>query len=191
MARVMLTKERPVRVVARSERVPSERTRRARRTRPAPGWWTARNVREKRLLLALAAVALGVLMWLLVVRPLLDARDRAERQLDAAAVELARARADAGVLKAAPVNPAGGAPVPLPLDGFLMTAGSAAGLTNLQVTADGAARATIALAAIRPQAFFGWLSQLESRGVVVESMSARPNADQTIAVEAVLRARSG
>jgi hypothetical protein len=47
------------------------------------------------------------------------------------------------------------------------------------------------MANARPQAFFGWIGQLEARGLVVESMSARANADQTIAVEAVLRAGNG
>lgn len=153
------------------------------------GWWAVRTPREKRLLLALAAVALLVLVWLLVIRPITDARAAAEARLNAAVTELARARAEAAT--AQPRSGAAGAPVPLPLDGFLMTAGAEAGLTNLQVIGDGPARATLTLANVRPQAFFGWIGQLEARGLSVESLSARPNSDQTIAVEAVLRARSG
>jgi hypothetical protein len=41
---------------------------------------------------------------------------------------------------------------------------------------------------VRPAPFFGWIGQLETRGLIVDSLSARPNPDQTIAVQAVLRA---
>lgn len=153
-------------------------------------WWAARSRRERRMLLALAAVLAFALVWLLVIRPIADARAAAEARLNAAVSELARARADALMLARSGAGP-GGTPVPLPVDGFLMTAGAEAGFTGLQVVADGPARATLSLANVRPQAFFGWLGQMEARGLTVESLSARPNADQTIAVQAVLRARSG
>jgi general secretion pathway protein M len=151
----------------------------------ARGWWSARTVRERRLLTAMMALLLLVFVWLLVIRPLMDARAAADQRLNAAVTELARARAEA----AAKVAPAGAssAPVPLPVDGFLMQSGGEQGFTNLSVVADGASRATISMANARPQAFFAWIGQLEARGLVVESMSARANADQTIAVEAVLR----
>lgn len=152
-----------------------------------PAWWDTRSAREKRLLLILAALLVLVLAWLLVIRPLGDARANAEQRLDAAVAELGKARADAVALRQLGARPAGAQPVPRPLDGFLMQAGGEAGFTNLNVMADGSSRATISVASARPQAFFGWLAQLERRGVVVESMSARTNPDQTIAVEAVLR----
>lgn len=160
----------------------------ARRVRIA--WWETRSQREKRMLLALAAVLAFVLVWLLVIRPILDARAAAEAQLNAAVTDLARARSDALRLSQSRTGP-GGAPVPLPLDGFLMTAAAEAGLTNAVVVGDGATRATLTLPSVRAQAFFAWIGQMEMRGLVVESMSTRPNRDQTITVEAVLRARNG
>ena len=39
-----------------------------------PAWWDTRSAREKRLLLVLAALLVLVLAWLLVIRPLGDAR---------------------------------------------------------------------------------------------------------------------
>ncbi|HEY0114340.1 MAG TPA: type II secretion system protein GspM [Allosphingosinicella sp.] len=154
------------------------------------GWWAARSLREKRLLLAMGALLALVIVWLAVIRPLIDARAAAEQRLNLAVTELARARAEAAAMAQAAPGP-NMAPVPLPVDGFLMQSAAEQGLTNLQVVADGAARATISIANVRPQAFFGWIGQLEARGLVVESMSARTNADQSIAAEAVLRARTG
>jgi len=153
------------------------------------GWWAARSLREKRLLLFMAALLALVLIWLLIIRPLMDARANAEARLTAAVTELGRARADAAALKqnTAAAAPSGN-PVPLPLDDFLRQAGAEQGLTNLAVVADGPDRATMRIAQVRPPALFGWIGQLEARGVAVEALSARANADQTIAVEAVLRA---
>ena len=155
-----------------------------------PAWWEARSAREKRLLLVMGALLALLLVWLLIIRPRNDARANDEQRLTAAVVELGKARADAAALKQLQARPAGTQPVPLPLDGFLMQAGGAAGFTNLNVVADGASRATVSVGSARPQALFGWLAQLEGRGVVVESMSARTTPDQTIAVEAVLKAES-
>lgn len=151
------------------------------------GWWAARSLREKRLLLAMAALLALVLAWFLVIRPLTDARAAAEARLNAAVTDLARARGEAAALKNQPAN-ANNNPVPLPVDGFLMQSGGEQGFTNLQIVADGASRASISMAQVRPPAFFGWIGQLEARGLIVESLSARPNPDQSIAVQAVLRA---
>lgn len=154
------------------------------------GWWATRTPREQKLLLALGAVLLFVLVWLLVIRPIADARAAAEARLNAAAAELAQARGEAlaiGRNSGAPGN----APVPRPLDGFLMTAGAEAGFSNMQVIGDGPDRATLTVSAARPQAFFSWIGQLEGRGLVIESMSARPGGNQTITAEVVMRARNG
>lgn len=151
------------------------------------GWWNTRSERERRLLLVMLALLALVLIWFLVIRPLMDARAAADQRLNAAVTDLARARAETAMLSQVPAG-ASNAPVPLPVDGFLMQAGAEQGFTNLQVVADGASRATISMANARPQAFFGWIGQLEARGLAVDSLSARANADQTIAVEAVLRA---
>jgi general secretion pathway protein M len=61
------------------------------------------------------------------------------------------------------------------------------GFTNLQAVASGPGRVAITVPQARPAPFFGWIGQLEARGLTVESLSARPNPDQTIAVQATLR----
>jgi general secretion pathway protein M len=151
-------------------------------------WWTARSVRERRLLVLLAVLLTLALLWVAVIRPLMDARAAADARLNAAVTELARARAEAAaVTQQAAAAPAGDQ-VPLPIDAFLRQSGAEQGFTNIVVACDRPERATISIAQVRPPAFFGWIAQLEARGLVVEALSARTNADQTIAVEAVLRA---
>jgi general secretion pathway protein M len=151
------------------------------------GWWAARSVRERRLLLVMTALLALVLTWFALIRPLMDARQAAEQRLNAAVTELARARAEAAALKQQAASASAGA-LPGPLDTFLVQSGGEQGFTGLQVVADGPGRASISMAQVRPAPFFGWIGQLETRGLIVDSLSARPNPDQTIAVQAVLRA---
>ena len=60
-----------------------------------------------------------------------------------------------------------------------------------RIAGQGPARATVALDAVRAQAFFAWVRTMEESGVRVESLQARANQDRTLAVEAAFRARSG
>lgn len=150
-------------------------------------WWRARSERERRLLLAAGALALLVLAWFALIRPLANARASAETRLRAAATELARARADAASLKQA-AGVAVANPAPAPLAGFLIQSAGEQGFTNLAATGDRPERATVNIPQVRPAAFFGWIGQLETRGVTVVTLNARANADQTIAVRAELEA---
>ena len=43
--------------------------------------------------------------------------------------------------------------------------------------------------AARPQALFGWVAQMEGRGLTVDLLSARANPDRTVAVELTFAAR--
>ncbi|MGE0179829.1 MAG: type II secretion system protein GspM [Sphingomonas sp.] len=150
-------------------------------------WWRARSEREQRLLIVMAALALLVLGWLLVVRPLGDAFDRARERHGAAVVALAEARAR--------TDPGGGGraagPPPLPLDALVSRTAAEAGFSTARVTGGGAATARLTLDAARPQALFGWLARLEAQGVTIERLRARANPDRTIAVEAAFSARTG
>jgi general secretion pathway protein M len=150
------------------------------------GWWAARSVREKRLLLVMSLLVALVLVWFAAIRPLLDARAAAEQRLNAAVTELARARAEVAA-RSRQAGGDSGSPVAGPLDAFLMQSAGEQGFTNLQAVASGPGRVAITLPQVRSAPFFGWIGQLETRGLVVESLSARPNPDQTIAVQAVLR----
>ena len=151
-------------------------------------WWRLRSEREQRLLLVMFVLLALVLAWLLVVRPLADALDSARRRHDEAVTALAEARARAGAIGAAPVV-AAPATAPLPVDSYLGRTATEAGFTGARIVAQGPARATVAIDAARPQAFFAWVRALEQNGLVVESLRARANGDRTLAIEAAFRAR--
>lgn len=149
-------------------------------------WWEERTPRERRLLFVMAALLVLVAGWLLVARPLADALDGAKRRHAAAVTALAEAeaRADAAGRRA-------GVRASLPVDSLLSRTAAEAGFAGARIAGRGPARASIAIDAVRPPAFFAWVRAMESEGLAVESLRARANPDRTLAVEAAFRARSG
>jgi len=148
-------------------------------------WWRGRSTREQRLLWVMAALVAVLFLWLVVIRPLGDALDRARQRHGAAVVALAEAQA-----RRAPAGGVSNATPPLPLDAFVTRGAAEAGFAAARVTARGPSRASLTIDAARPQALLGWIARLEAQGVAVETLRARANADRTVAVEAALRARN-
>ena len=96
-------------------------------------WWATRSIREQRLLAVMFGLIALVLVWLLVIRPLGDALDRAKQRHNTAVLALAEARARS--------NPGGartGATPPLPLDALISRTAADAGFTAARVTGGGA-----------------------------------------------------
>ena len=149
-------------------------------------WWRERSRREQRLLLVMLGMIVLVLGWLLVIRPLSDALDDAERRHGEAVLALAQAEGRAEAARR--LQGERSASAPLPIDGFLGRTTTEAGFAGVRIVGQGPARATMSLQAVRPQAFFAWLRQMERRGLVVDSLRARANNDRTLSVEASFRA---
>ena len=146
-------------------------------------WWSERSRREQRLIQVMLALAVLVLGWLLVVRPLIDMREAAKERHAAAVVALGEARA-----RATP-GAATGAPAAGPVDALVARTANEAGFTNARITSQGGERASVAVDAARPQVLFGWVARLEQSGLVVERLNARTNSDRTVAAELTVRKR--
>lgn len=150
-------------------------------------WWRTRTLREQRLLLGLAGLLAIVLAWLLVLRPLGDALSAARERHAAAVIARADAQArldlnrDTGAR--AVVNLGGGT-----LETLINTTANEAGIPVARVTREGDAQAMATIDAVRPQALFGWVRQLESRGLRVVRLRATANSDQTVAAAATFAA---
>lgn len=152
-------------------------------------WFGGRTPREQRLLLVLAAVAAVVLAWLLVLRPLGDALAEARERHDAAVIARSEARARAEAIGALEKNK--GPALREPVDVVLARAATEAGfeLASVEPAADGSGT-TIAIEAVKPQAFFPWVARLEGgEGLLVTALAATANADKTLAVRATFRGR--
>jgi general secretion pathway protein M len=154
-------------------------------------WWRTRTLREQRLLLAMAGLLAAVLAWMIVIRPLSDSLSEARERHGDAVVALAEARARAATL-ASLRNNADAPPLVAPLDTILSQSATEAGFQVTRLEREGPNQATVVIGAVRPQAFFGWVSQVEGQhGVKVDRLSATTNTDQTLAVQVTFRARAG
>lgn len=153
-------------------------------------WWQGRTLREQRLLLAMFGIAAAVLAWLLIVRPLSDALSAARERHNEAVVALADVRSQVAAIGAAQ-EPNAAVTLSGPVETIVRQSAEESGFPITRIDATGAGQATLIIDAVRPQAFFGWVAQMESRGLIVDRLSANPNADQTLAVQVTFRARGG
>jgi len=150
-------------------------------------WWSGRSLREQRMLLVMAALLVVVIVWLGILRPVGDGLSRArERHANAVIAHgevLAKRDALRTLLKSGP------APLDAPLETIVRQSASEAGFAFASLTAESSDRLTLTVANARPAALFGWIAQLEGRGVLVEHLAVRDNGDPTLNVDLTLRGR--
>ena len=112
-----------------------------------------------------------------------EARARHARAITAEAEARGRADAIAALARARPPR------LDIPVRVFVPETAAAAGFTVRSADAFEPDGVSIVIGSARPAAFFTWLSGLQSRGLVVEALSATPNPDRTLSVR--FTARSG
>lgn len=151
--------------------------------------WLARSARERWLLGVMAALAMLVVVWLLVLRPLADLLSTARQRHGEAIAELAEARSQAAAI--APLERNRPAALAGPIDAAVAAAASEAGFQLSAMQAEGQGRVSITIGAAKPQALFGWIAALEAQGYIVQSLSVSGNADRTLSAQIVFRARGG
>ena len=152
------------------------------------GWWRLRSTREQRLLLVMGALLAITLIWFAIVRPLADAltdaRARHTRAITAEAEARGQADAIAALARQRPAR------LTLPVRLFVPQAATAAGFTVERADAIEPDGVSIVIGSAKPAAFFTWLSGMQRRGLIVETLSATPSPDRTVAVQFTIRAQS-
>lgn len=146
-------------------------------------WYRARARREQWLLLAMLALALPVLLWLAVWRPLDQALDAAILRHAEAVQRQGRVAAAAEALKSVR------RPAETPVGDLAAYVGQSAGRSGLSLAsaaAQGPDRATVAIAAGDPRAMAGWLRGLEQQGIVVQQLRMTSTNQGTVALSATL-----
>lgn len=147
------------------------------------GWWKGRSLREQRLLLVMFALLAVTIIWLGIYRPVDGALSAARARHADAVVRLGETKAKVAAFGQLA---RGGSPVSGPLATAITADATAAGFTAATVTPQGERRVSVTIPSARPAAIFGWLARLESRGIVVERLSARANSDPTLAIDLTL-----
>jgi len=153
-------------------------------TEAARNWFIALSRREQILLGIAAVLALGVIGFFGIYRPLYDLATDAKRSFYEATMQAGRIEAKAQALS----MPANRRPAEAIAALNLLLASEAAerGFTLDSNQAQGSNRAEIAIGSARSPAFLSWLADLERRGVVPETLVIRRMDNGTVSVSARL-----
>lgn len=150
-------------------------------------WFDARSLREKRLLLVMAALLALTVVWYGVIRPVGDGLSDARARHADAVIRLGETQAAVTAIRQAQLNR------PPPLTGTLADAVRArateAGFTLASLTEDGPGRVRVAIQSARPAALVPWVARLESAGILVDAATFTDNRDRTVGVSMTLKAR--
>lgn len=150
-------------------------------------WFLARTQREQRLILLMLAVALPVLAWFLVVRPLNAAYDDALQDHLAAIDRHGRVLALAEAAKSNPARRVDANKADLQL--IVTQAASQAGIALQGADPSGPDAVDVTVAGGRATVLGQWLAQFEAQGVAIQQMTMTPLPDGTVNMSARLARR--
>lgn len=150
-------------------------------------WWSGRTLRERRMLMVMAALLLALVVWLGVVRPVLAWRAAAGERAEAAAVSLAEVRAT--LASFGPARPAASPPVE-GLEPLVRRTAEAAGLEAITVMS-ASGQLGFQLSSVGSGPLFAWLATLETdHRLAICSLGVTENADATLNVEGSVSSRA-
>ena len=150
-------------------------------------WFEGHSLRERRLLLVMAALAVLTLLWAVIIRPVGDGLSSARERHADAVTRLGETEAQVAALKAIQRGR------PRPLTGTLADVvrieADQAGFTLASLDQDGA-NVRVAIQSARPAALIAWLARLERIGILVDTATMTDNGNKAVGVSLVLKARA-
>lgn len=151
-------------------------------------WWGGLSLREQRMMLAMFALLAVTIVWLGIIRPVDNALSRARERHGLAVVQNAQVAAKVEAVR----DLRRAVPPPLEADVATVISQSAGevGFVLGKIEGQGRDKASLSIASARPTALFGWLQDLERRGIFPETLRARANSDRTLNIEGVFRGRT-
>ncbi|TPG12387.1 type II secretion system protein GspM [Sphingomonas oligophenolica] len=149
-------------------------------------WFMARSLRERRLLLAMAALLVVTILWAGIILPVRDGLETSQARYDDAVVRLATTRGEVDSIKANGRRPA----LTASLADTVRAAADQAGLAIATLDEQGAGRVHLTIQSARPGALSGWLAGLEVRGILIDAATLRDNGDKSVGADLVLKARA-
>lgn len=150
-------------------------------------WFADRSLREKRLLLVMAALIVLTLVWLAVIRPLGDALSTARQRHADAVVRLGQT---AAAVEAIRLGSRTGPPLAGTLADTVRARAAEAGFAIASLDEDGPTRVRVDIAGARPAALVPWLARLEAAGVLVDAATLTDKGDRSVGVQLTLKARA-
>ena len=150
-------------------------------------WFDGRTLRERRMLLAMAAMIVLTVIWFGIFLPISDGLSSSRTRLNDAVIRLAQSEAQLDAVKA--LQRSRPAPITGALDDYIRQSAGDAGFALSDVSMQGDGRVHIAVPTARPGALFAWIADLESVGVIVATITVSNNGDQTVSAQMTLMKR--
>lgn len=144
-------------------------------------WMAARSRREQVMIAFLGALILIAVLWLAILRPLLDARETAVGRIAAYEQIMVDVRAAGGVV--APTAAALSGPLPEALPTHAATFGIVPTVTGDEAAAE------VSVTGARYDAVIPWLASLEASGATLSAVNIRRGASDGV-VDVTLSVRS-
>lgn len=148
-------------------------------------WYLARSRREQVMLGIMTLIAVPILFWLLVIGPVMGMHDDARNGYLAASDRYGRIVALAEMIDegAAGTN---APPLSQPLGDFVAASADQAGFMLSSNQPDGAGRTAISIAQAQPDAALGWMAQLRTAGVRIETVRMTETGEGGVAIDLTL-----
>jgi general secretion pathway protein M len=152
------------------------------------GWFDARSVRERRMILVMLALALVTLVWGAIIVPVRNGLSESRARYTEAVVQLGAAQAQLAQVKA--IGRRDVRAVPLPLADTVRARADAAGVVLASLDADAPDRVRASVATARAGALVAWIAGLEGEGVLVDAITVTPDNAGAVSAQMTLRARA-
>ncbi|MBB3764894.1 type II secretion system protein GspM [Sphingomicrobium lutaoense] len=147
-------------------------------------WWQARSQREQVMLGIMALIAVPVIGYFLVLKPLLDWENRAREEYLMALDRQGRVSAMVGGPESGADSFEGS------LEAFVGNSAAEIGLTLEESVAEGPDRLRIAIPEASGPAALAWIDRLEAEGLRVSALRIEPAGSGNVSIGATV-ARSG
>lgn len=149
-------------------------------------WFASRSLRERRLILVMLALLVVTILWGGIILPVRDGLSSARERYADAVVRLGSTQNAVDLIRSAGRR----TPIEGSLADTVRRRAEAAGFALATVDESGAGRVHATIAAARPAALARWFAGLEASGILIESAAWRDNADGSVGVDFVARARA-
>jgi len=150
-------------------------------------WYGARTRREQWMLAAMAGIAIPMLVWLVIIRPLANAYDAAHQRQLQAVDRNGRIHTLAKAIEAKPSQARLERSIDLQL--LVTEAAGAAGVALADVNPSGSESISLTISNTSAPAATEWLRELESRGLSIEELRITPSGEGAVNVSARLARR--
>ncbi len=145
-------------------------------------WFLALSRREQLLIGGLAAILTVVIAIYGIILPLDRALDDARTRYSVSLAKAVQVETKVRMLRE-PENRPAAAAIKGPIEAVVVQSAEAKGFVVENLTQQGGDRVTLSIPSAKPRSLYGWLAELEQRGLRPDSVTIAPQSGDTVSVQ--------